>query len=163
MKLLPLLIVLINLNAWADKEVPHPGEEGKKTLLGIDSDKDGIRDDVQIWIDKNYPPSTKPSTNLAAKQMARYSQLELELHADKEKVTPVHLKTLETLYCLVWINDEGVHISKAIDGQMLNTRERIRAFMKVNSYFDGSNTPENISGTKWDEMNKFCEFKATKE
>jgi hypothetical protein len=145
------------------KEVPHPGEDGKKTLLGIDTDNDGVRDDVQIWIDQKYPPSLKPNTNLAVRQLARYSQLELQFHADKEKVIPVHLKTLETLHCLMWVNDKGISISKEIEGQMLNTRERIKAFIKVDSYFDGSNTPANIMNTKWDEMDKFCEFAAIKE
>ena len=34
---------------------PDPGEEGKKTLFGIDADKDGLRDDVQRWIYFHYP------------------------------------------------------------------------------------------------------------
>ena len=29
---------------------PDPGEEGKKTLQGIDSDNDGVRDDIQRYI-----------------------------------------------------------------------------------------------------------------
>ena len=33
---------------------PHPGEEGKKTLEGIDSDGDGIRDDIEIYIASEY-------------------------------------------------------------------------------------------------------------
>lgn len=34
---------------------PDPGETGKKTILGIDSDGDGIRDDIQIAITKLIP------------------------------------------------------------------------------------------------------------
>lgn len=38
---------------------PDPGEAGKATLAGIDSDNDGVRDDVQRWIVINYPNSQK--------------------------------------------------------------------------------------------------------
>jgi len=34
---------------------PHPGFKGRKTLLGIDSDNDGIRDDIQIAITRLLP------------------------------------------------------------------------------------------------------------
>ncbi len=33
---------------------PDPGEAGKATIDGIDSDKDGVRDDVQRWIALNW-------------------------------------------------------------------------------------------------------------
>jgi hypothetical protein len=36
---------------------PDPGEAGKATLLGIDSDNDGVRDDVQRLIALRYPDS----------------------------------------------------------------------------------------------------------
>jgi len=34
---------------------PDPGEAGKATLAGIDSDNDGVRDDIEIAIYKRYP------------------------------------------------------------------------------------------------------------
>ena len=33
---------------------PDPGEEGKKTLLGIDVNNNGVRDDVERWIYMTY-------------------------------------------------------------------------------------------------------------
>ena len=38
---------------------PDPGEEGKLTLLGIDSDEDGVRDDIQRYIYFTYPDDKK--------------------------------------------------------------------------------------------------------
>jgi hypothetical protein len=164
MKLLPLFIVLLTLKAWAVKnELPHPRIEGKKTLLGIDSDNDGVRDDVQFWIDNEYSRNSTPSTNLAMKQLAKYSQLILQLHADKEKAVPLNIKAVEAITCLMWVNNNGDHLSTLVKNKMLNTSERIRAFVKVDSYFDGAGSPEQINKTKLGERNKFCEFKATKE
>jgi hypothetical protein len=46
---LPVKIVIY------DKPVPpDPGEAGKQTLEGIDSDNDGVHDDVQRWIVLTY-------------------------------------------------------------------------------------------------------------
>ena len=38
---------------------PDPGEAGKKTLLGIDTDGDGVRDDIQRYIYFTYPDDKK--------------------------------------------------------------------------------------------------------
>ena len=38
---------------------PDPGAEGKKTLLGIDTDGDGVRDDIQRYIYLTYPDDKK--------------------------------------------------------------------------------------------------------
>lgn len=46
----------------------HPGEEGNKTLLGIDSDNDGVRDDVEIWINERF--SNTPTLDLYNYRMA---------------------------------------------------------------------------------------------
>jgi hypothetical protein len=40
---------------------PDPGEAGKVTLAGIDSDNDGVRDDIQRYIALTYPNSEKRS------------------------------------------------------------------------------------------------------
>lgn len=40
---------------------PDPGEAGKQTLAGIDSDSDGVRDDVQRWIELTYSDAAAKS------------------------------------------------------------------------------------------------------
>jgi len=54
---------------------PDPGSEGKKTIQGIDSDHDGIRDDVQRWIHA-FLPNDK-NKQMALRQSARYLQYAL--------------------------------------------------------------------------------------
>ena len=51
---------------------PDPGETGKQTIQGIDSDHDGVRDDVQRWIYAFVPK--EPKKQMALRQMARYFQ-----------------------------------------------------------------------------------------
>ena len=43
---------------------PDPGAAGKTTLQGVDSDGDGVRDDVQRYIALTYPNSEKTRATL---------------------------------------------------------------------------------------------------
>jgi head-tail adaptor len=95
-KVFVVILLLSHLNVWAKgKEVPDPGEEGKKTLLGIDSDKDGVRDDVQIWINQQYSKSS--NINNALRQQAKYDQLKIKHHNDKEESCILSHKVLGSI------------------------------------------------------------------
>ena len=54
---------------------PDPGEEGKADVAGIDSDNDGVRDDVERYIAYKYPDN--PLTRKALYQYSKYEQLNL--------------------------------------------------------------------------------------
>jgi len=48
---------------------PDPGEAGKATLAGVDSDDDGVRDDVQIAIFERYPNNVDKRAALTKSSM----------------------------------------------------------------------------------------------
>ena len=52
---------------------PDPGKAGKKTLLGIDTDGNGVRDDFQRYIYFTYPDDKKLRLGLTyyAKEFSR--------------------------------------------------------------------------------------------
>lgn len=54
---------------------PDPGAEADKTIAGIDANKNGIRDDVELAIFREYPNSVK--TRAAALQYAMALQIGL--------------------------------------------------------------------------------------
>lgn len=60
-------------DVMGEKLPPDPGEEGNKTVVGIDANKNGIRDDVELAIFKEYPNSAK--TRAALLQYARVGQM----------------------------------------------------------------------------------------
>lgn len=178
MKIIVLLLTMLLNTAFAErgdlstkasqgptKEVPDPGEEGKKTLTGIDSDQDGIRDDIQIWIDSKFPESRSPSTNKALKQKAKYEQLALTNYMNKELAMDYKQKTAIAHYCLHWIRDsEGVsNITNEYQSKYYNTSERIKTFLKTESYLHGSSEPIVVKKLKEEEHNQLCEFPASKE
>jgi len=72
--LLRLLLVLSPLAAniaYAENLPPDPGEAGKATLAGVDSDNDGVRDDIQRWIVLSTPDSQKMREALIQGSKAR--------------------------------------------------------------------------------------------
>lgn len=147
-------------------EVPDPGEEGKLTLEGIDSDKNGIRDDVQIWINKNYPLDQKPNIHKALNQLAQSYQNVLVHSNEKELAISYKVKNLEGITCLTWITGEpgaSRYYFKELESQILNTSVRIKASLKADSFCNGMTRPEHLKNTPIDQWDKFCGFEASKE
>ncbi|MEK9147642.1 MAG: hypothetical protein AAB593_01910 [Patescibacteria group bacterium] len=67
---------------------PDPGVDADKTIAGIDSNKNGIRDDVELAIFKEYPDSAK--TRAALLQYALALQMEFtQPIVNKEIVTTI--------------------------------------------------------------------------
>ncbi len=61
---------------------PDPGEAGKQDIDGIDSDHDGVRDDVQRWIYALVP--NDPKKQMALRQLSRSFQFALHPEFDHE-------------------------------------------------------------------------------
>ena len=143
----------------------YPGEENKKTVEGIDVDKDGIRDDVQVWIDSEYPLSLRPNTNKALKQYSKYLQLALVNSSNQTIARLNKVKTLEALICLHWILgfNNASSTRKDLESKFLNTKQRINANFEVESYFHGEGVPDSIKNTPVEQKNLLCEFPASKE
>ena len=59
---------------------PDPGPAGMQTLEGIDSDKDGVRDDVQRYIVENYGHSERAV--MALRNVAKGVQLQVKVGGD---------------------------------------------------------------------------------
>lgn len=118
-------------------QMPDP-VKNNATVGGIDSDNDGIRDDVQIWIETEY--QNQPLIKLALQQMARAQQIDLLSVNDKELSRITGVKLLDSNICLMGIagGDESYLIQERMDKIFLNTKERHFAHIKANGNFSGS-------------------------
>jgi hypothetical protein len=125
-------------------EVKMPDSKiNNATLLGVDSDNDGIRDDVQRWINENF--SNKPIVlKLAFKQYAIAMQSSLPTSNNKTLSIQTSHATLKSQGCLYEVGDEtGIpgreqeEIRKKIKLMYLNTKERIEAELKADENFHG--------------------------
>ena len=120
-----------------DPEVDAPGDQGFATIEGVDVDGDGVRDDVQRWINKNSFEST------AAKKAFR----ELAGVYKSQIANPDDITNLQML------EDQKASIAACVDGEIasehgvtkstefelvyLNSNERILNFSKIKGNLSG--------------------------
>lgn len=143
--------------------VADPGEEGKKTLAGIDANNNQVRDDAERWINENYLMSTFPSTNQGLKQISKYQQLSiLNASSKSESIKYNHMK-LDSISCLRWIRLDGSKIEERSRLLFYNTKDRIKAKMIGTLNFAGQGTSVKKLNTPYGKYNELCEFSAAKE
>ena len=142
---------------------PDPGEAGKTTVLGIDSNDNGVRDDVEIWIYKKYQ-GQHPIVKEIAMQTGRAFQVILE-HPENAKETYHVLNAAQFcgLYFLYDAIDNGEPqlINERIQGDefkeiQLNTKARVKAYMEYDHL---------LSGGIYDlpsDLRQYCDFNITK-
>lgn len=118
---------------------PDPGDAGKTTLEGIDSDQDGVRDDVQRWIAISYSDSAKMRSGLT--QFAKVAEKAIST-TDQQQAGKNMGSVLRAQFCVGTIEHALLNRSsfsyKAALGQLLNTYARARAFAKADLESSGS-------------------------
>jgi hypothetical protein len=107
---------------------PDPGEAGLATLEGIDYDKNGIRDDLQRFIELTYPSA--PSTRNALLQQTRVLQQIVLVTGPAPSLVQSYNNALD---CLAYIrpNDETL-VRRQLLLAFLNTAARASAYMVFN-------------------------------
>jgi len=137
---------------------PDPGEAGKATLAGIDSDHDGVRDDVQRYIAMTYPNSAK--NRAALTQVAKVMQTALLDANDKEKSILHAEESDKAQDCLDYVFGSVNAYGKALDDLqpvILNTDVRNKAYFTYDDHLGG----QVFTGTPYDQRAAACNFNVT--
>jgi hypothetical protein len=147
-------------------ELPDdPGKAGKATLEGIDSDNDGVRDDLQRFIALTHTHSAKFRAYLTQEVKSMQRSL---IVADSKilSVELAHKGSLDS-ECGSYIDSVTVHSyqwgnqSPVLEllTEVLNTKERSLAYIRYNSKLGGeiygSGEPARYEKTH---LKKYCEF-----
>ena len=130
---LPITVVVHN-----EPVPPDPGDAGKQTLEGIDSDNDGVRDDIQRWIVINYLTSEK--RRAALRQYIKVNQIFLVDANDKE-LSRLHADDRErATECSFYVFgfDDARRAILEMKAQFLNTEARSEAFIRADSQLSGT-------------------------
>lgn len=142
-----------------DPEPPHPGEAGKATLLGVDVDRDGVRDDVEIYINdkfSNTPTKDFFNERMAFKQFAAAQQKMLKGKNKGEEVRAAEAEGFDAISCLKnkgskakslnEIKDfagarkairEVSDLRKDIELQLYNTKQRFEEQVEAGKHWHG--------------------------
>ncbi len=131
---------------------PDPGKEGKKTLLGIDSDKDGIRDDIQREIAFHFP--FDPHKRAAMLQIAKGKQQELSTYLEQKsqgkKLDELRIDPVYVDMAVEHASNTGAFHIMPVDHLIFlitNTQKRFLAIHEIDATFDGT-----VFGNYPDEM-----------
>jgi len=132
---------------------PDPGAEADKTVQGIDANKNGIRDDVELAIFKAYPDSAK--TRAVLLQYALALQMEaVQTVVNKEVVGEVANKQDRAFFCVAKIVPGGGESSvfvaiekygKFMSDKQFNTEERKTAHKIFYSYLKSGRIDDSVS------------------
>lgn len=120
--------------------MPDP-QVNKATIAGVDSNKDGIRDDVEIWIAQKWTPGAPKY--FAARQIARSTQREItevDKINDSNKNDYMALVAKEVA-CMAKTVPDNVENQNMFNDSMriiLNTSSRIIADQEVNHRMSGA-------------------------
>ncbi len=109
---------------------PDPGEPGKQTLLGIDSDIDGVRDDIQRHIYATYPEDRYRNIRKVLTEMAKHYQTILwdAINPAKAYENAV-ISDLHT-ECLAYLFGDGFHKpAQLLQAEILNTDDRASVYL----------------------------------
>lgn len=125
-----------------DPEPKHPGELGKKTLLGIDSDVDGVRDDVEIWINNstsNTPGIDYKIIRESLKEIARELQESLKYKENANLTLEARLRALNLSFCLNNRKSFSFEATllKRLNVTIYNTMDRLKAWAKTEASLNG--------------------------
>jgi PKD repeat protein len=129
-------------------DVPDPGPVVDDTLLGIDSDLDGVRDDVQNWIANEAKENTNLKT--AMNKLAGYYQQNFQNLNDPEKIRAISKKQEFAMICLSsLVDEERVDIIESgLKLLFFNTEERVKGLMPIMKAQTGAITESSLdSGT----------------
>jgi hypothetical protein len=139
-----------------DPQPPHPGEAGKETLLGIDSDNDGVRDDIEIWINEKL--AGKPNSIKALKQAAKTIQRVFQA-TEPNIVIKEKNNSAKAYLCFREVSKSFPLNSEIYDEMIfeyLNTKERIIADANALKIYSGSSlSQEEINLSSYLSL---CEF-----
>jgi len=112
------------------------------TLAGVDANGDGVRDDIESYIDSAYPVAAQTETNKALRQYAKAVQSTI-IHADDPVLSQQHIhERFRALECLMARRGTDFHpIFVELRARLLDTTARSNAYLKADDQVKAVDLP----------------------
>jgi len=143
--------------------LPHKPQDPDATLLGVDRNDNGVRDDVERWIYKEMPIYHHPEIErVIAMQSAK--SLQMTLHDPTNKNNKVHQAIIRTSDCWSYYSykkdipfDGAIEkFNNLLDDKQFNTKERLKTYMTYDYTLKGTvstATPLRLLNTSYCDQN----------
>lgn len=125
-----------------EPEAKDPGELGRKTLAGIDGNANGVRDDLEVWINQNTTNTPekdlgKIRQHLIAASKALGSAIILSGNGSSARDT--YLQGEAQLNCVGTLEDTLLNqLPSKFRVQLYNTKSRLDSWIKIQGSLAGS-------------------------
>ena len=115
---------------------------GGNALAGLDVNGDGVRDDIETYIDGTYPVPAQNEMNKALRQYARAVQSTI-IHADDPVLSQQHVhERFRALECLMARRATDFHpIFVELRARLLDTSARSNAYLKADDQVKATDIP----------------------
>ncbi len=117
-----------------------PGDSGKNTFEGIDSDSNGIRDDIQRLITFNFPDN--PTQRASMLQLAKSIQNAMFLYYEQSQAgSPLSVSVEDISKAVMFVTDcqaNKIMSIGTLEFFIANTDERNQIYHEVNNHFSGA-------------------------
>ena len=119
-----------------------PKLERGPTLEGIDANGNGIRDDIDAYIERNY--STEPQRRAARQLAANLQKTLLVNKADRAALNQVEMEGGRAVHC-IFLRFGGANgskhpaaVSQELESVTANTKDRLKAYLAYSKAMDGT-------------------------
>jgi hypothetical protein len=119
-------------------DVPPPAAQ--ENLAGSDANGDGVRDDIEAYIDTTYPAPRQDDTNQALRQFARAAQATILDASDSARSVAHATERFRALECLMARRPGDFHlIFVELRARVLNTKARSLAYLQADEHVRAEN------------------------
>lgn len=133
-----------------EPEPKDPGELGRKTVIGVDGNVNGVRDDVEIWINNMTTNSTSKDLNQVREKLysvAKELQRAVIAKDDSNSTKKRYLNALKMASCVSRSTDKFIStLPNKMNVIAFNTKARLDAWIIINSKMKGT-TSADLSTT----------------
>lgn len=127
---------------------PDPGGAGRATLEGIDSNGDGVRDDIERFIEFTYPADQEVMLRAALRKNARSLGKALrdaggtrEVSVANSNENVLNIGCVHNVLYAIGRGEEANDVAVGLEAEFLNTLTRLRAYARYQDDIVGSVGP----------------------
>ena len=135
-------MILLALCAACGSETAPSSTASTTSLAGADANSDGVRDDIESYIDTTYPVPANLDINKALRQYAKAAQSSIIDANDAGKSVAHVTERFRALECLMSRRPTDFHpLFVELRARILDTNPRSEAYLNADSHAAAVNIP----------------------
>lgn len=152
-----VVLSFLNSDLWAQtiKLPKDPGYQSDQTLLGIDSNSNNVRDDVEIFIYENL--SKVPEKYMA---YLKYAETKIEFFKSRDNLDKLHeldSRIGKDTSCLSVVDKNNfTENTRKLDDKIVNTEQRKKVVKDISKKYNEFAAP--LKGYLESEKRSLCRF-----